>query len=276
MCYNNRNFYIEAIHLELIDFHCHIYPDAVADKAAQSIRDFYEIGGGNLAGTVDNLLTYGKAAGISRYVVLPVSLKPERTQHINDFIVSQVALHPEFTGFGTLHAAMDGIMEETQRIMDLGLKGIKMHPDSQVFAIDDPRLFPVYEAIQGKLTVMLHMGDHRYDYSHPARLRQVLEQFPKLDVIAAHFGGYSMYETAYELLHDKNCVFDVSSSMMFMPEGEAEKYIRAYGTERMLFGTDFPLWNPVDETRRFLQLKLTDEEFEQIGSKTALRVLGEL
>ena len=262
--------------MELIDFHCHIYPDAVAEKAAQSIRDFYEIGGGNLAGTVDNLLRYGKAAGITRYVVLPVSLKPERTQHINDFIMSQVAQHPEFTGFGTLHAGMDDIMDETQRIMDLGLKGIKMHPDSQVFAIDDPRLFPVYEAAQGKLTVMLHMGDHRYDYSHPARLRRVLELFPRLDVVAAHFGGYSMYEAAYELLHDKNCVFDVSSSMMFMPEGEAEKYIRAYGPERMLFGTDFPLWNPVEETQRFLKLKLTDAEFEQIGSKTALRVLGEL
>lgn len=277
MCYNNKDFlYIEAILLELIDFHCHIYPDAVADKAAQSIRDFYEIGGGNLAGTVDNLLTYGKSAGISRYVVLPVSLKPERTLHINDFIVSQVAQHPEFTGFGTIHAAMDSIMDETQRIMDLGLKGIKMHPDSQVFAIDDPRLLPVYEQIQGKLTVMLHMGDHRYDYSHPARLRRVLELFPRLDVVAAHFGGYSMYKTAYELLNDKNCVFDVSSSIMFMPDGEAEKYIRAYGAERMLFGTDFPLWNPVEETQRFLQLKLTDGEFEQIGSKTALRVLGEI
>ena len=277
MCYNNKDFlYIEAILLELIDFHCHIYPDAVADKAAQSIRDFYEIGGGNLAGTVDNLLTYGKSAGISRYVVLPVSLKPERTLHINDFIVSQVAQHPEFTGFGTIHAAMDSIMDETQRIMDLGLKGIKMHPDSQVFAIDDPRLLPVYEQIQGKLTVMLHMGDHRYDYSHPVRLRRVLELFPRLDVVAAHFGGYSMYKTAYELLNDKNCVFDVSSSLMFMPDGEAEKYIRAYGAERMLFGTDFPLWNPVEETQRFLQLKLTDGEFEQIGSKTALRVLGEI
>lgn len=277
MCYNNKDFlYIEAILLELIDFHCHIYPDAVADKAAQSIRDFYEIGGGNLAGTVDNLLTYGKSAGISRYVVLPVSLKPERTQHINDFIVSQVAQHPEFTGFGTIHAAMDSIMDETQRIMDLGLKGIKMHPDSQVFAIDDPRLLPVYEQIQGKLTVMLHMGDHRYDYSHPVRLRRVLELFPRLDVVAAHFGGYSMYKTAYELLNDKNCMFDVSSSLMFMPDGEAEKYIRAYGAERMLFGTDFPLWNPVEETQRFLQLKLTDGEFEQIGSKTALRVLGEI
>ena len=260
--------------MELIDFHCHIYPDAVADKAAQSIRDFYEIGGGNLAGTVDNLLTYGKAAGISRYVVLPVSLKPERTQHINDFIVSQVAQHPEFTGFGTLHAGMDGITDEAQRIMDLGLKGIKMHPDSQVFAIDDPRLFPVYEEAQGKLMVMLHMGDHRYDYSHPARLRRVLELFPKLDVVAAHFGGYSMYDTACRELKDTDCIMDVSSSLMFMEPGEAEYYINLYGAERMAFGTDYPVWDPVEETERFLNLNLTMEQKEQIAWKTAQRFLN--
>lgn len=262
--------------MELIDFHCHIYPDAVAAKAADSIRNYYQIGSDPIAGTTDNLLTYGKAAGISRFVVLPVALKPEHTQHINNFIVDQVAQHPEFTGFGTIHAGMDGIMDEVQRITGLGLKGIKMHPDSQVFAIDDPRLFPVYEELQGKLPVMLHMGDHHYDYSHPARLRRVLDMFPRLDVVAAHFGGYSMYDTAYEMLHDKNCVLDITSSMLFMSEGEPEKYIRAYGAERMLFGTDFPLWNPVEETKKFFNLKLTDGEFEQIGSKTALRVLGEI
>ena len=78
-----------------------------------------------------------------------------------------------------------------------------------------------------------------------------------------------MYETAYELLHDKDCIFDISSSMMFMEEGVAETYINRYGAERMAFGTDYPLWNPVPETKRFLQLKLTDEQFEQIGHKTA-------
>ena len=109
---------------------------------------------------------------------------------------------------------------------------------------------------------------------HPARLRRVLDNFPGLQVIAAHFGGYSMYETAYDLLHDKDCVFDVSSSMMFMEDGIAEKYINIYGAERMAFGTDYPLWNPVPETKRFLQLKLTDEQFAQIGHKTVDRILN--
>jgi predicted TIM-barrel fold metal-dependent hydrolase len=101
----------------------------------------------------------------------------------------------------------------------------------------------------------------------------VLENFPRLQVIAAHFGGYGMYETAYECLHDKDCIFDVSSSMMFMEEGVAEKFINIYGAERMAFGTDYPLWDPVKEVERFLQLKLLPEQMEQLAWKTAANLL---
>ena len=261
--------------MQIIDFHTHIYPDAVAHKAAQSIREFYSIDGSNLDGTVEALLNRGKQAGISRYIVLPVALKPERVAGINDFILEQVQLNPEFTGFGTLHAAMPDIASEAQRILNMGLQGIKMHPDSQVFPIDDPRLFPAYELLEGTAPILFHMGDPRYDYSHPSRLKKVLELFPKLDVIASHFGGYSMYDTACSILKNTNCYFDISSSMMFMNEGVPEKYIRAYGAERFVYGTDFPLWDPRTEVPRFLNLKLTADELEQIAYKTALHILQE-
>ena len=260
--------------MKLIDIHTHIYPPAIARKAAASIREFYQLATEEKDGTADTLLARGTEAGVDRFVVLPVAMRPDRTRHINDFILEQVAQQPRFLGFGTLHAGMEDITAEVEYIVDHGLLGIKMHPDFQTFAIDDPRLFPAYEMLQDKMPVMLHMGDQRYDYSHPARLRRVLELFPNLQVIAAHFGGYSMYETAYELLKDKDCVFDISSSLMFMPEGVAEKYINAYGAERMAFGTDYPLWDPVTETERFFRLRLTDEEFDQIGHKTAERFLG--
>lgn len=260
--------------MKLIDIHTHIYPPAIARKAAASIREFYQLGTDEMDGTAGTLLQKGSEVGIDRFVILPVSMRPERTRHINDFILSQVAVQPRFLGFGTIHAGMENITDEVQYIMDNGLRGLKMHPDSQVFAIDDERLFPAYEMLQGRLPVILHMGDTRYDYSHPARLRRVLELFPNLQVIAAHFGGYGMYETAYDLLHDKDCIFDVSSSMMFMEDGIPEKFINIYGAERMAFGTDYPLWDPVPETKRFLQLKLTDAQFEQIGHKTAERILN--
>lgn len=259
--------------MRIIDIHTHVYPEPIAQKATNSIQDFYEIPGAGMNGTVSMLKNRGKEAGISQFVILPVSVTPGHTRHINDFILSQTALHDEFIGFGTVHARMENIGDETQYILDKGLRGIKMHPDTQRFDIDDPDLFPMYEAVAGRIPVILHMGDQRYNYSHPARLRRVLELFPKLDVIAAHFGGYSMYEEGYRQLKDKNCVFDISSSMMFMEEGVAERYINAYGAERMAYGTDYPLWDPVTEVQRFLKLKLTDGQFEQIAHKTAQRIL---
>lgn len=259
--------------MQLIDFHTHIYPDPIADKATRSIEQFYELDGGGMTGTVENLLQRGSLAGITHYVVLPVGLKPGAVRHINEFILSQVAAHQEFTGFGTVHAAMENLEEETEFILSSGLRGIKMHPDTQLFDIDDPRLFPMYDRIRGHIPVMLHMGDPRYDYSRPEKLRHVMELFPGLGVIAAHFGGYSMPAIAYENLHDTDCVMDISSSLMFMEPEDAVKLIRTYGTERLVYGSDFPLWDPVVEVNRFLQLGLREEEIEQIAYKTALRIL---
>ena len=259
--------------MKFIDIHTHVYPDEIAEKATASVRAFYDIGDIRMSGTVSQLLQQSKAAGIDRSVILPVAIRPDRVRGINSFILEQTKLRNEFIGFGTVHAAMENIADEARWIMAQGLKGVKMHPDSQRFAIDDLRLFPLYEEIQGKIPVMLHMGDQRYDYSHPIKLRRILDLFPKLDAIAAHFGGYSMQDTACELLKDTNCVFDISSSMMFMQEGQAERYIGIYGAERMAFGSDYPMWDPAVEKERFLNLKLTYEQQEQIAHKTAERIL---
>lgn len=259
--------------MKIIDIHTHIYPDAIAAKAAQNVRDYYQIGR-NMNGTPEMLLERGGIAGISQYVILPVAVRPENVASINHFILEQVQKHPCFLGFGTLHAGMENIGEAAEGIMNAGLRGIKFHPDCQRFDIDDPRLFPAYEAIQGKIPVFLHLGDKRYNYSHPARLRKVLQLFPRLNAMAAHFGGYSMYETACRELKDTNCIMDISSSMMFMPEGVPEHYINLYGAERIAFGTDYPVWDPVEEVAQFLRLKLTQEQQEQIAWKTAAEFLN--
>lgn len=260
--------------MRFIDFHCHIYPDAIAVKAADNVRQFYNgLGNPAIDGSVKTLLERGTLAGVSEFVVLPVAVQASRTRHINDFILEQVEKQPRFYGYGTIHAGMEDLTGEVQHIMDKGLRGIKMHPDYQLFGIDDPRLFPVYEMAGDKLPFIFHMGDQRYDYSHPARLRHVLDLFPKLQVIAAHFGGYTVQEVAKEELKGKECFFDVSSSLMFMEDGLAERYINHYGAERFVYGSDFPMWDPVTEMERFQRLKLTDDQKEQIAHITAEGIL---
>ena len=259
--------------MKFIDIHSHIYPDDIAVKATQSIRNFYGIEGAPMNGTSKMLLERNREAGVEQMVILPVAIRPDRVQGINDFIQEKAAECDCFIPFGTVHAGMEGLTDEVERLLSLGVKGIKMHPDSQRFAIDDERLFPMYEAIRGRIPVMLHMGDQRYNYSHPVKLRKILDMFPGLDAIAAHFGGYSMQDVAYEQLKDTNCVMDVSSSMMFMKPGEAERYINLYGAERMAYGSDYPLWDPVQEMSSFMKLDITDAQREQIAHKTAERIL---
>lgn len=259
--------------MKIIDIHTHVYPEKIASAAIRTVRAFYQLDSCDMDGTAAMLMQRGTEAGISRFVLMPVANRAEQVASINRFIQKQVEENPCFVGFGAIHADLPEIGAEVERIAALGMRGIKVHPDFQKFPIDDPRLFPMYEAVQGKLPVLFHMGDPRYNYSHPIRLRRVLENFPKLEAIAAHFGGHTMQETACELLKDTNCIFDISSTMMFLPKSQVERYISVYGAERLAFGTDYPLWDPVTEVAHFLSLDITAEEKEQIAHKTAERIL---
>ncbi len=254
--------------MKLIDVHTHVYPEKVARKATLSICDFYDMGSDN-TGTSEELIEKGRSVGVEKYLILPVAVRPGLASGINEFIKSECDAHSEFIGFGTVHAEMDDIISEIDHIRSLGLRGIKMHPDTQMFNIDDERLYPMYEEIQGELPIYLHTGDYRYDYSHPRRLRRVLNDFPKLQAVAAHLGGWSVQDIAQEYLRDTDCLVDISSSLMFIEPEKAVEYIRNFGVDRVMFGSDFPLGSPEVEVERFMKLPLTDTEREQIAYITA-------
>lgn len=259
--------------MEIIDFHAHIYPDKIAAKATQATGDFYNISPAH-NGTGEELLTAGKAAGISRFVLLPVATRPDQVRHINNFIIDEVSSHQEFFGFGTLHPDCEDPAGEADFILHSGLRGIKLHPDIQHFNTDDKRLYEVFDLIQGRLPVLIHCGDKRFDYSHPRRLKKVIDDFPRLQVIAAHLGGWSLFGEAFELLRDTECYLDISSTTMFLPPDQTLRYIRGYGAERILFGTDFPLWDPAKEVDSFLKLRLSAGEREQIAWRNAMEILN--
>lgn len=258
--------------MQIIDFHTHIYPENIAARASASVCDFYKLDK-SFVGTSETLITQGKKFGISGYVLLPVANTPENVRHINQFIVREKNLHDEFFGFGTLHAGMEDFQSELDYIESSGLKGIKLHPDSQQFNIDDERMFPIYDYLQDRMPILFHCGDKRFDYSHPKRLLNVINQFPKLQVIAAHLGGWSIFNEGFDLLKNTDCYVDISSCMSFLSPEQMVKYIRGYGADRVLFGSDFPIWDPSKEAETFFKLDLSIEEQEKIAFRNAQRIL---
>lgn len=259
--------------MPVVDIHAHIYPEKIAARAVDDVGDFYlyPMYGD---GTTEMLCEAKDHSPITHFVVHSVAIKPETVEPINDFIAKQCEKHPELIGFATMHQDYPDPEKEIERIQALGLRGVKLHPDSQRVDMDDPRLMRLYEIIEGKLPLIVHTGDYRYDYSHPRRLKSILHAFPGLVVDAAHFGGWSLFDMAIEYLEDENCFLDASSSMAWLGDRRTQELIRIYGTDRILFGSDYPMGSPAGEYERFSSYDFTAREMEDMVWHNAERFLG--
>lgn len=261
--------------MRIIDAHSHIFPAKIAQKATDSIGKFYDIPMALQAGEPERLSTCAKKAGIDRCVVCSTATKPEQVASINAFITDACGRDPAFVGLATMHPGYGDISGELALAKARGLHGVKLHPDFQAFLIDDPAAYPIYETAQALgMPILFHAGDKRYPYSQPARICKVARDFPQLVCVAAHFGGYSVWNEVECYQGVKNVYMDTSSSLMFLAKGEAERLIHLFGAEHFMFGTDFPMWEPHEELERFNALVLTQAEREQIFHKTAEAVFG--
>ena len=260
----------------IIDAHAHIFPDKIAEKAVAGIGSFYgELTMMNSSGSAETLIKTGEAAGVSKFLVQSVATVAAQVESINNFISDCVKKYPgKFIGFAAMHPDYENVEAEIERAISLGLKGVKLHPDFQEFQIDDERAMRIYEVMEGKLPLLIHMGDSRYNWSKPEMLAKVLERFPKLDVIGAHFGGWSEWDRAAEILGGKRLWVDTSSSLYAMTPEHARELIDAYGVERVLFGTDFPMWTAESELKMFDKIPLSEKEREMILHENAERLLG--
>lgn len=262
--------------MRVADVHAHIFPDALAVKAARSIGDFYDIESENLA-SVGRLLEAEREAGICTTLVCNSAVSAHQAPSINAFVGETVTQHPEFLGLGSVFPGMEDWQGELERVKQLGLRGIKIHSDFQRVDIDDPAALEMYRACARMgLLVMFHMGDNRYDHSAPRRLLNLKRYVPDLTVIAAHFGGYRRWQESLEMPMPEGVWYDTSSSLMFLQPDLTKRLLDKLGTHRILFGSDFPMWTPETELKRFLAapLGLTEAERDAILYGNFARLFG--
>ena len=252
----------------IFDVHAHIYPRKIAQKASDAIGAFYNIPM-KFDGTPETLLSLGEEFCVSRFLVHSVATSARQVESINQFIAEECRLHPDrFTGFATLHPDLEAPADELNRIKGMGLVGVKLHPDFQKFEISDPKMNASYDAMQELgLPVLFHTGDSRYHWSSPGHIPIIRRRFPRLKIICAHFGAYSQWDEAAECLAEQNVWIDTSSSFFIITREKALDYIRRYGEERVLFGSDYPMWSVGDEIQNILSLGLNEEVNRRIFSE---------
>jgi predicted TIM-barrel fold metal-dependent hydrolase len=263
--------------MKIIDCHTHVYPDKIAAAASAAIGEFYGLPM-TYDGSVAELRKNCKENNISACLICSVATSPAQVNSVNRFISETAKTSGGlFFALGTLHPDMtrEEIIAELDKFPEYELKGVKLHPDFQKFEADTANA--IYDEVQNrKLKLLIHAGDERYSFSEPFRIEKIAKQFPLTDIIAAHFGGWSVWErfedSVEKLAEYKNVYIDTSSSLYELAPDKAEKIIHTFGAERVLFGTDYPMWETGLELERFFALDLTRHEQSLILAGNAERL----
>jgi len=260
-----------------VDFHVHVFPDDVAPKAIGALLGAYHVKA-ITDGTVSGLLAHMRSSGVACSVIQPVATKPSQVRSINDWAASHRV--PGIVSFASIHPDSDDPAAEIDRIVSLGLPGIKIQGNWQSVRVDDARMYPIYEAAQGKLIVLFHSGQELAPFDDikatPSRIARVHRDFPGLAIVAAHMGGYRMWDEVEDCLLGLDVYFDTSACFPAdLPDGRFVDLIRRHGAERVLFATDSPFGNALDDMPRLARMGLTDRELEMIFHGNARDLLGD-
>lgn len=277
----------------IVDFHTHTFPDRIAAVAIDKLKHASHTVSFS-DGTVGALRASMKSAGVDLSVVQPVATNPAKAASMNDVSI-------ELTGrdgliyFGCIHPDTQGAQQELTRIANAGLKGVKLHPVYQGVDINDPRYLRILEkAGELGLIVLMHAGE---DIGFPGVVRcspemtaDALRQVGPLKLVCAHMGGWRDWERVCDCLAGTSVMLDTAFTLGDITPLEADYYadeqihmlgeeqfcrlVCAFGSERVLFGSDSPWANQETYLQAMRALPLTDREKQDILGGNACRLLG--
>jgi hypothetical protein len=260
----------------LIDTHTHCWPDEIAERAVSGLANQYMIGPA-FDGTVTGLLRIMDESGVDFSVVVPVATKPSQVKTINDWIAG--IKNPRIIGLGAMHPDFPNPEAELDRMESLGIKGIKIQPNWQGCRADDPKMYPIYKAGQGRFIFVFHSGGElrvmEEDLAPPIAMLNVHRMFPALTMVVAHLGGYRMWDEVERVLIGQDIYLDLSCCF---PEDISDErltsMIRAHGIEKILFASDGPCFAPGPQFDRIMSLPFSDEEKQMIAWKNAAKLFA--
>ncbi|HEX8600199.1 MAG TPA: amidohydrolase family protein [Chloroflexia bacterium] len=275
----------------IIDFHTHVFPDEVRANRDEFLER--ETWFGTLyanpkhkIASAEDVVASMEAAGVDRTVVLGFPWRDGGLcREHNSYILDAVQRYPDkLIGFAIVQPLAAGDAKELDRCLSGGLMGLgEIGPDSQRYDIEAKWV------LADSVEVLLHhdrpMLTHSseplgHDYAGkgtitPPRLLKLASNFPELKIVLAHWGGglpfYELMPEVRETL--RNVYYDSAASTYLYNFDIFPIAAQLVGTERILWGTDFPLLSQAKFLKRVRSSGLSDEQLDAVLGGNAARLL---
>lgn len=261
--------------MAVMDAHTHAFPDEIAERAIASLESAAEwkaVG----KGTTADLLASMDAADVDVSFVCAIATKPDQVKGIHKWCkkIHSDRLEP----FPSVHPETPKAAGWIEKFAE-DFAGIKLHPMYQDFAVDEPRMDAIYSAAaECGIFVTIHCGrDIAFgddDRASPQRFRRVIDRHPNLRLLCTHLGGWRNWDEAEKYLIGMPVYLETSFCLDYLQGDQAAAMIVRHGTQRVLFGTDWPWKNQGQEAHRIRSLGLGKEATNAILFRNAAGLLG--
>ncbi len=262
--------------IKVIDFHTHIFPDKIAEKAVENLKKSsgYE---NAIGGRYCDLTSEMEKAKVSLSVNLPILTNVERFESTLSKLVEENNQQAKVLSFAPIHPLMEDLNGAIDLIVSNSFKGIKIHPFFQGVNIDDDCVLKTVELAEKKgLITVIHTGlDASFsscDVASVDRIINLLEQVKHEKLVLAHMGAMDLFQESFERLSGRDVYFDTSFSLG-MGEDLFTRIVKKHTADKILFGTDSPWVSQVEYVKKIKELALTDLEKEKIFYKNACKLL---
>ena len=251
--------------MKLFDFHLHPFYDFGREAASpeEFAADLRRYGTVMCAGSVIHQADSKRP--VQDYAEILPRLNREAFalhERMPDFYVPGIHIHPEFVELSCReldHYAARGVK----------LVGEQVHYLMGWTCYTDKRMFAIMEHARS-----LNMVVNFHPKKKPEDMEPLFAAFPRLQFVVAHLDGYGLYDFAIEMMRKyENVSFDISAYGAAR-EGMIADAVSKVGSSRILYGTDYPGYEPRPFIDAVLQADITDDDRENIFYRNAARLLG--
>lgn len=267
----------------IIDFHTHVFPPFFKENRSECLRRdsafqaLYDSPNAKLA-EAEELIRNMDENGVKRSVIFGFPWEDSELfiRH-NDYVIQSVVKYPDrLTGFCCFSPLAKEGAAETERCLNLGLKGVgelAVYGSGITGAVIENLKEVMALCLRYDALFMLHVNEpvgHEYPGKTPNTLPEIyrfVKTFPSNRTILAHWGGGLLF---YGLMKKevretlKNVWFDTAASPFLYAPSMYRIAGEIIGFEKILFGSDYPLLSPARYVREIASEGLSPDQQAQI------------